>query len=110
MHAPQLGLFVGYDNPLQFMCWYDKPSFYEDEKEIAFFDAVKIGLGRHPGAEWRNWTVITVARRSGDEWFVGAIPIPNHGKLRFRFRSWRTVKAPLLPFTMTITKLTSERK
>jgi alpha-glucosidase len=55
------------------MYWYDKPSDSRDEPELKFFDDVytvwddtKI-LDGVPGEH------ITVARRHGDEWFVGSI-------------------------------------
>ena len=71
--AHQLALSVVYYSPLQYMYWYDKPSDSRDEPELKFFDDVytvwddtKI-LDGVPGEH------ITVARRHGDEWFVGSI-------------------------------------
>jgi len=72
-HAHQLALSVVYYSPIQFLYWYDQPSMYQGEPEIEFFDRVKTvwddsrTLGGEIGA------YIAVARRSGDEWFVGAI-------------------------------------
>ncbi|PTN10113.1 glycoside hydrolase family 97 protein [Mangrovibacterium marinum] len=72
-HAHQLALSVVYYSPLQFLYWYDKPSFYKGEKEIAFFDAVKTVWDDTKVLNGEVGKYITVARRSGDEWFVGAI-------------------------------------
>lgn len=78
-HAHQLALAAVYYSPLQFLYWYDNPSLYKGEPEIEFFDKVK--------TVWDDTKVIngeigeyaTVARRSGEEWFVGAIG-NNEGK------------------------------
>jgi len=72
-HAHQLALSVVYYSPLQFLYWYDKPTDYQGEPEIAFFDQVKTVwddtrvLAGEPGK------LVSIARRSGKEWFVGAI-------------------------------------
>lgn len=72
-HAHQLALSVVYYSPLQFMYWYDKPEFYKGEKEIAFFDAVKTVWDDTKVVNGEIGKYITVARKSGEEWFVGAI-------------------------------------
>ena len=76
-HAHQLALSVVYYSPIQFMYWYDKPSAYKGEPEIAFFDAVptvwddtKV-LSGVPGEH------IVTARKSNNDWFVGAITNNN---------------------------------
>ncbi|WP_159519750.1 glycoside hydrolase family 97 protein [Sunxiuqinia indica] len=72
-HAHQLALSVVFYSPLQFLYWYDKPSAYQGEKEIAFFDAVKTVWDDTKVINGEVGKYITVARRSGDEWYVGAI-------------------------------------
>ncbi|MUP37324.1 glycoside hydrolase family 97 protein [Labilibaculum euxinus] len=72
-HAHQLALSVVFYSPLQFMYWYDKPSAYQGEKEIAFFDAVKTVWDDTKVVNGEIGKYITVARKSGDEWFAGAI-------------------------------------
>lgn len=84
-HAHQLALSVVCYSPLQFLYWYDKPSLYQGEKEIAFFDAVKTVWDDTKVLNGEVGQYITVARRSGEEWFVGAIT--NNDA--------RTVKVPL---------------
>lgn len=72
-HAHQLALSVVYYSPLQFLYWYDKPAMYKGEKEIAFFDNVKTVWDDTKVLNGEIGKYITVARRSGEEWFVGAI-------------------------------------
>ncbi len=72
-HAHQLALSVVYYSPLQYLYWYDNPGHYQGEKEIAFFDAVKTIWDDTKVLNGQPGEYITVARRSGDEWFVGAI-------------------------------------
>lgn len=69
----QLALSVVYYSPLQLLYWYDKPSDSHDEPELKFFDDVytvwddsKV-LAGIPGEH------ATIARRKGNEWFVGMI-------------------------------------
>lgn len=81
-HAHQLALSVVYYSPLQFLYWYDKPALYHEEPEIAFFDKVKTvwddsrvlsgAIGEH----------VAVARRSGREWFLGAITNTESRRLK----------------------------
>lgn len=72
-HAHQLALSVVYYSPLQFMYWYDKPELYQGEPEIAFFDQVKTVWDDTKVLQGEIGQYATVARRSGQEWFVGAI-------------------------------------
>jgi len=79
--AHQLALSVVYYSPLQFLFWYDGPQHYGGEPEIEFFENVK--------AVWDDTKVLggeigehaVVARRSGNEWFVGAITNNDARKL-----------------------------
>ncbi|MGE4434189.1 MAG: glycoside hydrolase family 97 catalytic domain-containing protein [Bacteroidales bacterium] len=72
-HAHQLALAVVYYSPLQFVYWYDKPEAYDGEPEIAFFDRVKTVWDETLPLDGRIGEYVTVARRSGSEWFVGAL-------------------------------------
>jgi alpha-glucosidase len=72
-HAHQLALSVVYYSPLQFLYWYDKPSDYNGEPEIAFFDKVKTVWDDTKVLNGEIGEYITMARRSGEEWFIGAI-------------------------------------
>ncbi|MCW3787670.1 glycoside hydrolase family 97 protein [Plebeiibacterium sediminum] len=72
-HAHQLALSVVYYSPVQFLYWYDKPSHYRGEKEIAFFDAVPTVWDDTKVLNGEIGQYISVARKTGNEWFVGAI-------------------------------------
>ncbi|MGD0653711.1 MAG: glycoside hydrolase family 97 catalytic domain-containing protein [Thermoguttaceae bacterium] len=72
-HAHQLAMAVVSYSPLQWIFWYDRPSMYKGEPEIEFF--------RHVPTVWDDTKVVdgmigqyaTIARRSGDDWFIGTI-------------------------------------
>jgi len=72
-HAHQLALSVVYYSPIQFLYWYDQPSAYQGEPEIEFFDKVKTVWDDSKVLNGEVGDYITVARRSGTEWFVGSI-------------------------------------
>jgi len=72
-HAHQLALSVVYYSPIQFLYWYDQPSAYKGEPEIEFFDKVKTVWDDSKVLNGEVGEYITVARRSGDDWFVGSI-------------------------------------
>jgi alpha-glucosidase len=71
--AHQMALSVLYYSPLQFVFWYDKPSDYQGEPEIEFFE--------HLPTVWDTTKVVlgeigkyaAMARRSNDTWFLGCI-------------------------------------
>jgi hypothetical protein len=72
-HAHQLAMAVVSYSPLQWIFWYDRPSMFGGEPEIEFF--------QHVPTVWDDTKVIngeigkfaTIARRSGDDWFIGTI-------------------------------------
>ncbi|WP_257666298.1 glycoside hydrolase family 97 protein [Parapedobacter tibetensis] len=72
-HAHQLALSVIYYSPLQFLYWYDSPANYGGEPEIEFFDRVKTVWDDTRVLNGEIGEYVTMARRSGKEWFVGAI-------------------------------------
>ncbi|KDN56227.1 alpha-glucosidase [Flavobacterium seoulense] len=72
-HAHQLALSVVYYSPIQFLYWYDQPSAYQGEAEIEFFDKVKAVWDETKVLNGEVGEYVTVARRSGKEWFAGAI-------------------------------------
>jgi alpha-glucosidase len=83
--AHQLAMAVVSFSPLQSVYWYDKPSDYHGEPELEFF--------RHVPTVWDETKVLVgeigkyaaIARRNGDEWFIGII----------NGRESRTLKLPL---------------
>jgi alpha-glucosidase len=80
-HAHQLALSVIFYSPLQFVFWSDKPSDYQGEPEVEFFeniptvwDTTKVILGE-------IGKYISTARKNGDKWFVGTITNNDGRKL-----------------------------
>lgn len=80
--AHQLALPVVYYSPFQFLFWYDKPGDYQGEPEIAFWETIP--------TIWDDTKVlcgeiskyISVARRSGENWFMGTITNTEARELR----------------------------
>jgi len=72
-HAHQLALAVVMYSPFQFLFWYDKPSAYQNEPEIEFFEKVPTVWDQTLVTDGAIGKYITTARRSGQDWFVGSI-------------------------------------
>jgi alpha-glucosidase len=72
-HAHQLALSVVYYSPIQFLYWYDKPSVYKGEPEIAFFDAVPTVWDDTKVLHGDIGNYVTIARKSHQDWFIGTI-------------------------------------
>ncbi|MFV0470916.1 MAG: glycoside hydrolase family 97 catalytic domain-containing protein [Paludibacteraceae bacterium] len=72
-HAHQLSMAVVYYSPLQFLYWYDQPSAYQGEPEIEFFDKVKTVWDDTKVLDGEIGEYISIARKSGNEWFVGTM-------------------------------------
>jgi alpha-glucosidase len=80
-HAHQLAASVVFYSPLQFLFWYDRPHQYKGERELEFF--------RHVPTVWDDTRVIdgqigqyiVMARRSGDEWYLGVLNAVARRKL-----------------------------
>jgi len=71
--AHQLALGVIYYSPWQFVFWYDRPSDYQGEPEIEFFDRLPTAWDTTAVILGDIGKYIAVARRSGNEWFLGTI-------------------------------------
>jgi alpha-glucosidase len=71
--AHQLALSTIYYSPLQFMYWYDLPADSHDEPELEYFDKISTVWDDTKVLEGEIAKFITIARRKGDEWFVGTI-------------------------------------
>ncbi len=72
-HAHQLAMAVVSYSPLQWIFWYDRPSMYHDEPEIEFFRQVPTVWDETKVVNGKIGEYATIARRSGDDWFVGTI-------------------------------------
>ena len=77
----QMALSVVYYSPLQYMYWYDKPSESQDEPELEFFDNVPTVWDDTKVIDGIPGEFITMARRSGKDWFVGTITNNDSRKL-----------------------------
>lgn len=69
----QMALAVVFYSPLQFLYWYDKPSDVQDEPELEFFDQVPVVWDDTKVLNGKIGEYISVARRSGEEWFIGSV-------------------------------------
>ena len=69
----QLALPVVFYSPLQFLYWYDKPEDSQGEPELEFFDKVSTVWDDTKVLDGEIAKYITIARRKGEEWFVGTI-------------------------------------
>lgn len=71
--AHQLAMAAVYYSPLQFMFWYDQPSLYRGEEELEFWKAIPTVWDDSRALDGEIGAYIVQARRSGEEWFVGAM-------------------------------------
>lgn len=71
--AHQLAMAVVSFSPLQFIFWYDKPSDWHGEPEIEFFRQVPTVWDETKVLNGEIGKYATIARRHGDDWFIGAI-------------------------------------
>ena len=78
----QLALAVIFYSPLQFLYWYDKPSDAQDEPELEFFDKVPVVWDDTRVVQGEIGEHVTIARRSGDEWYVGSVTNTEPRKLK----------------------------
>ncbi len=69
----QMALSTIFYSPLQYMYWYDVPSDSQDEPELEFFDKLSTVWDDTKVLEGEIAKYITIARRKGEEWFVGTI-------------------------------------
>jgi alpha-glucosidase len=72
-HAHQLAMAAVYYSPIQTLYWYDKPAMSHDEPELAFWDKIPTSWQESRALQGNPGDYITVARRSGDDWFVGTL-------------------------------------
>ena len=70
-HAHQLAASLVFYSPLIF--WYDRPSFYQGEPEIEWFENLQTVFDDSRVLSGAPGKGIVMARRKGAEWFVGAL-------------------------------------
>jgi alpha-glucosidase len=85
--AHQMAMSVIVYSPLQWIFWYDTPAVFHDEPELPWFSHLPTTWDetRVPAGEIGEFAV--VARRSGEQWYVGAITnsAPRHFSLKLDF-------------------------
>lgn len=72
-HAHQLAASLMFYSPLQTIFWYDRPSFYQGEPEIEWFENLQTVFDDSRVLSGAPGKGIVMARRKGAEWFVGAL-------------------------------------
>lgn len=71
--AHHLALSVIYFSPIKFVFWNEYPSLYQGEPEIDFFGRVPTSWDETVVLHDAVGDLVSVARRKGDEWFIGSI-------------------------------------
>ena len=71
--AHQLAMPVVYYSPVTFLYWYDLPNAYKGEKELDFWKHCPTVWDESKALEGEIGEYIVQARRTGNDWFVGAM-------------------------------------
>ena len=71
--AHQLAMPVVYYSPITFLYWYDLPNVYKGEKELDFWKHCPTVWDESKALAGEIGEYIIQARRSGNDWFVGAM-------------------------------------
>ena len=71
--AHQLAMPVVYYSPITFLYWYDLPNVYQGEKELDFWKYCPTVWDESKALQGEIGEYIVQARRSGNDWFVGAM-------------------------------------
>lgn len=71
--AHQLAMPVVYYSPATFLYWYDRPDAYHGEKELDFWKHCPTVWDESKALKGEIGEYIVQARRSGNNWFVGAM-------------------------------------
>jgi len=82
--AQQMALTVIYCSPLQSIFWYGKPEDYTNDAEIAFFDVVPTVWDETRYLQGDIGRFISIARRSGKDWFIGNAAGPADWESRIK--------------------------
>ncbi|WP_316814224.1 glycoside hydrolase family 97 protein [Pedobacter heparinus] len=84
-HGHQLALAAIYFSPLQTLYWYDKPSFYQNEPELEFWDKIPASWHETKVLQGTPGEFVSVARRSGNQWFIGTITNTAARSIKLKF-------------------------
>ncbi len=72
-HGHQLAASLIYYGPLQTLFWYDRPEMANDEPELRWFDHLPTVWDETRVLEGTPGSHVVMARRQGQEWWVGAM-------------------------------------
>jgi hypothetical protein len=72
-HVHQLALSAIFFGPIQTLYWYDQPSQYHHEPELEFWEKLPTTWDESKVLQGAPGQFITMARRKGQDWFVGSI-------------------------------------
>lgn len=92
-HGSQLAKAICIYSPLQFIYWYDRPGTPQEiaenkegvikpVPELAFFKNIPTVWDETKVLEGKIGDYATIARRSGDDWFIGSLNGKNKRELR----------------------------
>lgn len=84
-HAHQLALAAVYYSPLQTLYWYDQPAMSKQEPELSFWYHIPTTWDDTKVLQGRPGEYVSIARRSGEQWFVGTITNTAARTLTLRF-------------------------
>ncbi|MGG6312363.1 glycoside hydrolase family 97 catalytic domain-containing protein [Paenibacillus macerans] len=76
-HAHMLAMGVIVYSPMQMMFWYDKPSDWNGEPEIEFWEKLPVAWDETVGIAGEIGEYVAMARRKDEEWFIGCINNEN---------------------------------
>ena len=82
--AHQLAASIVYFSPIQLIFWYDKPSQFKDEPELEVFKQVPTTWDDTKVLHGEMEKFVSIARRSGDKWFVGTMNAGESRKLEIK--------------------------
>lgn len=71
--AHQLAMAVVYYSPLTLLYWYDNAELYRGERELEFWKECPTVWNESIALDGKPGEYIVEARRSGNDWFVGAM-------------------------------------
>ncbi len=89
-HAHQLAASLVFYSPLQTIFWYDRPSCYQGEEEMKWFEDLETVFDDTKVLDGYPGKGITIARRKGDVWWAAALGNNEGGKAEFELSRFLT--------------------
>ncbi len=80
-HAHQLALSTIYFSPWQFLYWYDRPSMIREEQALDYWTHLPTVWDETRVLRGEIGREVSVARRKGDEWYLGTIRAVGRGTM-----------------------------